>query len=258
MTNIQKRHYGWRPDLPDHRDHLYAAPIEHLTSLPSSVDLRSQCPPVYDQGSLGSCTSNAIAAAVDFDLNKQKSSFINPSRLFIYYNERAMEGTVNSDAGAMIRDGIKSVNKFGVCPESEWPYIISQFTVKPPSQCYTDALKDRALSYQRVPRNLNQMKACLASGYVFVGGISVYASFESDEVTKTGIVPMPNYNEQLLGGHAITFCGYNDNTQKWIFRNSWGTSWGDEGYGYIDYQYLLNSDLSSDFWVIKAVGNTAL
>ena len=256
MTTTLKR-YGWRRDLPDHRDHLYAAPIEYLTALPSSVDLRSQCPSVYDQGNLGSCTSNAISAAIEFDCKKQSLPDIMPSRLFIYYNERAMEGTVDSDAGAAIRDGIRSVNKLGVCPEAEWPYIIEEFTVKPSAKCYTDALKDRALSYQRVTRNLNQMKACLASGYMFVAGISVYESFESDEVAKTGIVPMPSINEQLLGGHAICIVGYQDAKQQFTCRNSWSSSWGDQGYFYLDYQYLLNSDLSSDFWVIKVVGSAA-
>ena len=101
------KHYGWLPDIPDHRDHLYAAPVVMLQALPPSVDLRSHCPPVYDQGQLGSCTANAIAAAMQFDRmkQKQKPEFI-PSRLFIYYNERVMEGTVDSDSGAMIRDGI--------------------------------------------------------------------------------------------------------------------------------------------------------
>src|SRR5690242_13868381 len=98
--------YGWVPDLPDHRDHLYAAPIVHLQSLPRSVDLTAACPPVYDQGQLGSCTANAIAGAIQFDRRKQGVSDFTPSRLFIYYNERDLEGTVDSDSGAQIRDGV--------------------------------------------------------------------------------------------------------------------------------------------------------
>lgn len=246
--------YGWIKDLPDFRDHLYSAPIEHLAALPSSVDLRPQCPPVYDQGQLGSCTANAIAAAIEFDRMKQGLSDFVPSRLFVYYNERVIEHTVYSDSGAQIRDGIKSVSKLGACSEQEWPYDISQFASKPSDLCYQHALLDKAISYQRVQQNLAQMKGCLASGVPFVGGISVYESFENDEVAKTGMVPMPSTNEQLLGGHAILFCGFRDDTQKWIFRNSWGSSWGDGGYGYLDYQYLLNKDLSSDFWVIRTIG----
>ena len=114
--------YGWVPDLPDARDYMYAAPLQVLTGLPPKVDLRPQCPPVLDQGALGSCTANAIANAHLFDQRKQKAKqpFL-PSRLFIYYNERVMEGTVHSDAGAMIRDGIKSIAKQGTCAEKQWP-----------------------------------------------------------------------------------------------------------------------------------------
>ena len=151
--------YGWVPDLPDHRDYLYAAPIEIFKALPASVDLRPGCPPVYSQGELGSCTANAIAGAIEFDQIKQGKIPFMPSRLFIYYNERAMEGTINSDSGAMIRDGVKSVANQGVCPESEWPYITSQFVLQPPARCYQDALSERAIVYQRIWQNLILMKA---------------------------------------------------------------------------------------------------
>jgi|SRR6185295_204323 len=251
---MAKHSYGWKRDLPEFEDHLYSAPIEYLQALPPSVDLRLNCPPVYDQGDLGSCTANAIAASIEFDRKKQSLPDFVPSRLFIYYNERDMEGTVGSDSGAMIRDGIKSVNKLGVCPEQEWPYDISQFTVKPSAKCYADALKDKALSYQRVARSLDQMKACLASGNVFVYGFTVYESFESQQVAQTGIVPMPHRGEQVLGGHAVMACGYD--TTKGVFhvRNSWGSAWGQQGYFDMPFEYLLNKGLSSDFWVIKTVG----
>src|SRR2546430_400903 len=119
----KKSRYGWVPDLPDHRDHMYSAPTHVLKALPPKVDLRPNCPPVLNQGQLGSCTANAIANAHRFDQIKlgRKDHFL-PSRLFIYYNERAMEGTIDSDAGAMIRDGIKSIAKLGACPETLWPY----------------------------------------------------------------------------------------------------------------------------------------
>lgn len=248
---MPKHAYGYIPDLRDFRDHIYTAPYEHVLALPSSVDLRPQCPPIEDQGQLGSCTSFAAGAAIRFARKKQGLPDFVTSHLFLYYNSRRFK---NEDTGATIKDVIKSAAKQGDCPESEWPYVISKFTVKPPAQCYSDALKDRALSYQRVQQNLSQMKACLASGFPVVVGISVYESFESDEVAKTGMVPMPQPGEQLLGGHAICVVGFNDATQKWIFRNSWGLSWADGGYGYLDYQYLLNNGLSSDFWTIKTVG----
>jgi len=253
MKVKNKHFYGYIRDLADHRDHIYSAPIEHLQALPPRVDLRPQCPLVYDQGQLGSCTANAIAAAIEFDQMKQNTLCFMPSRLYIYYNERDMEGTIDSDSGAQIRDGIKSVNSQGVCPENEWPYDISQFTVTPPAQCYQDALRDRALSYQRIAQNLGQMKGCLASGYPFVLGFTVYQSFESAEVASTGIVPMPTRGESVLGGHAVLAVGYDDSTSRFTCRNSWG-NWGDQGYFYLDYQYLLNRGLSSDFWTIKSVG----
>src|SRR5579884_454170 len=130
------RSYGWIPDRPDQRDHTYAAPLMELKTIPPKVDLTAKCPPVYDQGQLGSCTANAIAAAVEFGLMKEHKHAFMPSRLFIYYNERAMEHTVDSDSGAMIRDGIKSVAKQGDAPEKEWPYDIAKFKIKPPPKVY--------------------------------------------------------------------------------------------------------------------------
>lgn len=245
---------GYIPDLPDHRDHLYSASIEHLQALPPSADLRPLCPLVYDQGQLGSCTAQAIAAAIEFDQMKQKILSFMPSRLYIYYNERDMEGTIDSDSGAQIRDGIKSVVNLGVCPENEWPYDILQFTVTPPAQCYQDALRDRALVYQRVSRNLDQMKGCLASGFPIIFGFTVYQSFESAEVASTGIVPMPTRGESVLGGHAVVCCGYDTGKSVFYVRNSWGSTWGQQGYCEMPFEYLMNRGLSSDFWTIKTVG----
>ena len=201
--------YGWIPDLPDQRDHLYAAPPPVVSALPPSADLRPDCPPVYDQGQLGSCTANAIGGAIEFDQMKQKlSDVFVPSRLFIYYNERSIEGTVASDSGAQIRDGIKSVSAQGACHEALWPYDTSKFTKKPPKTCYTDGAKNKAVSYQRVVRDPAQMKGCLASGYPFVFGFTVYESFESPQVSKTGIVPMPQPAEQVLGGPFESIPGH--------------------------------------------------
>ena len=248
------KRYGWVPDLPDARDHLYAAPPRHLAALPASVDLRAQCPPgVYDQGELGSCTANAIAAAIEFDLLKDGKPDYPPSRLFIYYNERAVEGTVDSDSGAMIRDGIKSVGKLGVCPEPEWPYDITKFAVTPPDRCYQDALVHRVTSYQRVPTVLDQFKGCLAAGYPFVFGFSVYDSFETDEVARTGDAPLPDTaSESLLGGHAVLAVGYDDALGRFRVRNSWGDKWGDHGYFTLPYGYLTDRGLASDFWTIRS------
>jgi C1A family cysteine protease len=258
-------HYGWKRDTPDQRDHKFTALMAPV-SLPTVVDLRPQFPTVYDQGSLGSCTANSIAGVVEFDLIKQKiilpgQTFI-PSRLFIYYNERVMEGTINSDAGAELRDGFKSINSQGVCSEVEWPYNVSKFAMAPPTQCYSDALKYKSVAYQSVNQDLVSLKSCLASGYGFSFGFTVYSSFESAAVAQTGIVPMPQYTENVLGGHAVVGVGYNAMTttsvtgippQTFVVRNSWGPSWGMKGYCFMPFAYLTNYNLSSDFWKVTVM-----
>src|SRR5512137_857458 len=244
-----KHGYGWMHDLPDHRDFLYAAVRPIPAKLPSSVDLRSGCPPVEDQGALGSCTGNAIVGALEYLELKDKLPLVDLSRLFVYYNERVMEHTVQSDAGAQIRDGIKSVSKQGVCSEAKWPYVISKFAAKPPAACYTEALKHRIVEYRRL-NVLDDMRACLAEGYPFVFGFTVYESFESEQVAKTGIVPMPQTSERVLGGHAVVGVGYDDTQSRFIVRNSWGTGWGMQGYFTMPYEYLANPHLASDFWVV--------
>src|SRR2546427_5258984 len=240
MTEPRKiARYGWIPDLPDERDHIYAAPPQFLSALPPSTDLRPQCPPVYDQGQLGSCTANAIAAAIEFDRMKQKVRDFVPSRLFIYYNERLIEGTVSTDSGAMIRDGIKTVASDGVCPEPEWPYVISKFATKPTAACYRDAKLDRAVSYQSLIQDLNQMKGCLATGYPFVIGFTVYESFESEAVKASGHAPMPKWNERPVGGHAVMAVGYVESKQWLLVRNSWGAAGGMKGYFTMPYPAFL-------------------
>lgn len=255
--------YGWHPDLPDHRDLMYAVPPAVAAALPAKADLRPQCPPVYDQGQLGSCTANAIAGAFEFDQIKQKIPQFMPSRLFIYYNERVVEHDVTLDNGAQIRDGIKSVNKQGVCPETSWPYSDQNtdpapcpqcpYAKKPTAACYTEAAKHKAQSYQRLVSQLNILKGCLASGYPFVFGFTVYESFESQQVASTGIVPMPGPSEKVVGGHAVVAVGYDDSTQQFIVRNSWADSWGLKGYCMMPYAYLTDSNLADDFWTIRIV-----
>lgn len=259
MKNVKKGSYanfgfGWVPDLPDQRDLLYSAPMMVMKKLPSKIDLRRRCPPVYNQGHLGSCTANALGAAFQFGRRRQKLKNFPPSRLFIYYNERVIINTINSDSGAYIRDGIKSLNNKGVCPETQWKYIIEKFTEKPPKKCYTDALKCTIKSYQRLSNTiLSQLQGCLAEGYPFVFGFTVYQSFNTEEVARTGIMPMPKRKEKVLGGHAVMAVGYDDSRQAVIVRNSWGKEWGDKGHFYMPYAYISNSNLCDDFWTIRIV-----
>jgi C1A family cysteine protease len=252
--------YGWVPDLPDPRDFLYAAPAAVLQKLPAKVDLRPHCPAVYDQGQVGSCTGNAIAGAFEFEQRKATLQEFVPSRLFIYYNERAIEGTTNQDSGARIRDGIKTVVKLGVCPETDWPYSeqLSEVTTKPSPTAYTDAAPNKASAYHRITQNLNQMKGCLAEGYPFVFGFTVYESFESPQVAKTGIVNMPEPTESQVGGHAVMAVGYDDSQQRFIVRNSWGPAWGMAGYFTMPYAYLTDPSYSNDFWTVRGVTGEAV
>lgn len=265
---------GWVPDTPDFRDQYFSvvAPTIAIETLPPQVDLRDSqlfSFPILDQGSLGSCTANAISAAITYAMSKQgkvsiqnlnmgvkpnnltDNAFFSPSRLFIYYNERVMENTVNSDAGAMIRDGIKSVNQLGACKETTWPYIIQQFTTKPSGPAYKEGQNYQAIQYRRLDNtDITQLKSCLYQGFPFVFGFSVYQSFMSQGVARTGLMPMPSKRERLLGGHAVLAVGYDDNKQVFIVRNSWGPNWGDKGYFYMPYKYITNEDLATDFWTI--------
>lgn len=180
-----------------------------------------------------------------------------PSRLFIYYNERAMEGTINEDSGAAIRDGVKSVNVNGVCKETLCPYVVSAFTMKPSPQAYAEAILHKTIQYASVNNlAINDLKACLAGGFPFVFGFQVYASFESNAVATTGIMPMPKSREKNLGGHAVICVGYNDAKKAFLVRNSWGTGWGLKGYFWMPYAYMTSNKVS-DCWTIKSVTSNA-
>lgn len=251
---VRKPVYGWLPDLPDHRDHLYGAVRKAPAKWPKKVDLRPGCPPVEDQGDLGSCTANALAGAVEFLMKKDTGGYVDVSRLFVYYNERVIEHTVATDSGAMLRDGIKTLAKQGACTEKKWPYDTAKFAKKPPKSCYDEALAYQILSYARL-ETLDDMRVCLADGYPFVFGFAVYDSFESAKVSKTGVVELPKEGESMLGGHAVLAVGYDDAAQRVVVRNSWGTGWGQKGYFTMPYGYLSNRSLSDDFWTIRSGEN---
>jgi C1A family cysteine protease len=243
--------FGWKPDLPDHRDLKLTRPGAVVT--PPRADLRLKCPPVVDQGDLGSCTANALACALLFAGMRQGEAPVELSRLFIYYNERVMEDSVNEDSGAQIRDGIKSVVDQGACLELAWPYNVERFRDKPDDVAYFDAKQRRAVQYLRVLQHDLDIEACLAAGFPVVFGFTVYESFEDPEVARTGIVPMPKRSEQPIGGHAVTLVGYDKAARTFLVRNSWGPEWGQDGYFTMPYAYVLSQDLADDFWTIREV-----
>lgn len=250
-----KHFYGWKRDTPNVDDefHNFVVNSSTLDNI-KLVDLRSTCPAVYNQEKLGSCTANAIAAAYEYDEIKQneKDVFI-PSRLFIYYNERKIEGSVDTDSGAEIRDGIKSISVDGVCSEDMWKYDITKFTECPTQECYDEAKNHKSIEYKRVIQSLEQLKQCLIEGFPIVFGFNVYSSFETQEVAETGDMPMPKEGEELLGGHAVCAVGFDDNRHVFIVRNSWGDSWGDKGYFYMPYAFITNTSQCSDFWTVRKV-----
>ena len=251
---VRRKGFGWLPELPDQRDKLYAAIARPPAALPPSVDLRKSFSPVEDQGTIGSCTANAIVGALEFLENKDKLPLVDLSRLFVYYNERVMEHTVNSDNGAFIRDGIKTTVKQGVCAEAKWPYVKSKLYIKPSVACYKEATDHQVTSYHRIS-TFNEMRQCLAEGYPFVFGFTVYTAFMSSEVAKSGVLNIPQPGEKVEGGHAVIGVGYDDAQKRFLVRNSWGSSWGMKGYFTIPYDYLSDRNLSDDFWTIRRAEN---
>ncbi|HTY66883.1 MAG TPA: C1 family peptidase [Alphaproteobacteria bacterium] len=256
-TLSRRQHYGWTPDDADARDHRYAPP--RLGAVPAKFSLRDAFPAAYYQGQLKSCAANAVAAAIQYDRIKQglPSGRVTPSRLFIYYNARAIEGRVAWNAPTRVRNVVKGVARYGACFEGrladQWPYVIKRFKRRPRHLCFKAARKDRALHYSRVARDIEHFKACLASGYPFVFGFWAYEGIEARKVGKTGAIPLPKAHEKQLGGHVVLAVGYDDTKRHILIRNSWGTKWGKGGYGTMPYAYVLNPDLASDFWTIRVM-----
>lgn len=238
--------YGWRRDIPDQRDYQYRPII--IPELPSKIDLRKDDSLIYDQGNLGSCTAQASAGCLEFN-----NLSYTPSRLYIYYNTRVIEHTISWDSGASIRNTIKAIARDGYCRERIWPYHIDNFVRRPNRDCYQEARENKII-YSRIYGNhVNSMKTTIYNGVPFIFGFSVYESFESDETAVDGIVKMPNRHEKLLGGHAVMGIGYDDETQRFILRNSWGNTWGDDGYFYMPYEYIKDQNLAGDFWILDVL-----
>lgn len=243
---------GYIKDKVDTRDFIYKVNKNIVkTKLPAKFTLSKTMPPVLDQSSLGSCVSNAVCNALGF-LNLKMNKPINlKSRLFNYYNTRVLEGTVNSDSGCQIRNAIKTSNKTGNCYDTTWPYEISRFQYKPPNDAYTEAARHKITVYQRVEQNRNAIKACLISGYPIITGFICYNTLFNPSVERTGDIISPTRRDYIIGGHCVLITGYNDVTQRYEIMNSWGTDWGNKGYGTIPYSYIENPNYAFDFWQMQ-------
>ena len=243
--------YGWKPELPDQRDIWVSFPRDKF-QIKENIDLRNFLPEIYDQGNLGSCVSNALVAAFQFDQKKQKLPEFLPSRQFIYYNQRVIEGNINQDSGSSIRDGIKVLNRLGVCPEEDYPYNTEFFTERPNEKAYEDAQKNKAIQYKKIRPMINDVMLSLSAGIPVVFGFTVYESFESPDVERTGIMPMPRKDEKILGGHCVLAVGYDSNRKFLLVRNSWGNTWGQKGYFWMPFSFI-NSRHCADFWIMQKV-----
>lgn len=247
------REYRLKPDKQDDRDKLFAPRAGVSQALPSEVDLAPQMSPIVDQGSLGSCTANAIGSGFrEYYIMKANLPLTRLSRLWLYWQERFLEGTVSTDAGAYIRDGMKVLQQMGCAPEVDFPYVESTFRNTPSAQSNARAAQFKIAEYHRVT-SYDDLKVALAQEQPVVLGISVYDSFESSTVANTGMVPVPNPSkEKLLGGHAVLAVGYKTfktgtTTTEYIkVRNSWGTNWGQAGYCWLPKEFFTS--YVSDMW----------
>lgn len=245
-----ERYFGAHRDAPDSRDRIYKPAA--LKSFPKSVDLRAQCPAVYDQRPLQSCTANATAAAVQFErMRHGLTPDFTPSRLFIYYNERKLLGTQDKDGGAPLREAIKVLVKHGDCPEHHWPYDAAKVNVEPTQPCYKEAVRYEEMSYERLEQDLAHMRVCLASGSPFVMSFGIYSGSETEAARMAETYPTPKPGETLLGNHAVMAVGYDDAGERLLMRNSYGGKWGMAGYFWLPYAYARDPKLAGDFWTLR-------
>lgn len=234
--------------------------------LPGTVDLREWCSPIEDQGDLGSCTAHAGVGLVEYFERRSTDKHIDASRLFLYKATRNLLHWTG-DRGAYLRSTMGALVLFGVPPEEYWPYAVSDFDKEPPAFCYAFAQNYKAISYYRLdppqmsPADLlNKIKTSLAANLPSMFGFTVYGSIS--QADTSGKIPFPTNQERIMGGHAVDAVGFDDTmkikntnpggketTGALLIRNSWGTTWGEKGYGWLPYDYLLKN-LAVDWWSI--------
>jgi C1A family cysteine protease len=253
---------AWKRDSHDERDlvhKIHPNPHKNCVDLiPLSANNVKWCPPVFDQGDIGSCTANSAIAILEYNDNRwgPTPGYTAGSRLFQYYVTRQIERSVSEDAGASIRNAIKATARYGVTEESVWPYVTQKFSEKPPSAAYQEGKRHIVTKYHRIQDgDLLTMRHSLAVGYLIEFGFTVFDYMMSEEMAKTGVLKMPEPNEQDQGGHAVVLVGYDDPKKMFLVRNSWGTDWGCPefpGYFWMPYEYVGNRELANDFWVIES------
>lgn len=241
---------GWTPDYPDPRHLKYVdiANQDVLKSPKPRIDLKRLFPTPVNQEDKQCCTACACTGAYEYELALAKKTAITSSFIFVYYNQRVLQDKVHSDSGATIVDALYTLNRKGVCSEDDWKEMFREFTKKPYESCYLHAINNCIGSYYQLDQDINQMKACLSEGHPVIFGFSV---FDSIQVAQNGDIKVPGQKDKLMFGHAAVAVGYDDAKQNFIIRNSWGNSWGRNGYGTIPYDYLSDKRLSRDFWTIR-------
>lgn len=251
MSN--QRILNWKRQPKDERDLKSVRKLLAPKKLPASFELDLQIP-VYDQGSIGSCVANSACAAYRYESAQKFDNFdFEPSRLFVYYNARKLQGWEKEDSGAYIRDGFKSLNKFGLANEVDWKYNVGKFADEPSKKAYENGLKNIAFKYAAVDQTEQAIKETLLSGAAVAFGFNVYSSFYGSWVEDTVVMPIPKAGEELLGGHAILCIGYDDAKKAFLIQNSWGENWGIGGKFWMPYSFALNKNECDDFWCIEEI-----
>ena len=264
MASEEEYYTGLLADLHDPKDleRRYGDHEIPSTEKDPTVDLRKHVARVYKQEKLSSCTSCVICACYVLMRNKESEEMnlatvaFDYSRLFLYYNSRKERDNTAKNMGAGLRDTLTALHKYGVCNESLWPYDINRFAEEPSPACYDEAKENKIVKYERLKHDIQQFRACLRAGFPFAFGFELYPSFKDKDKHKDGWMPLPSEEEIQAGVytlHAVLAVGYNVTIKRITVLNSWGDTWGDNGYFYMPYSYINDIDRALNFWKIEKV-----